>query len=65
MQRIDIEDSTYRDGEESSELSNEDMQMELGNIEAAAIRNVETINIDCLTKKKTLYYSKISIQKLV
>ena len=41
------------------------MQMKLGNIEAAAIRNVETINIDCLTKNKTLYYSKISTQKLV
>ena len=30
------------------------MQMELGNIEAAAIRNVETINIDCLTKQQNI-----------
>ena len=54
MQRIDIESLNYSEGEESSELSNEDMQMELGNTEAAAIRNVETVNIDCFTPENII-----------
>ena len=60
MQRIGIESLTYCEGEESSELSNYYIvQMELCNIEAAAIRNVETFNIDCLTPENIWHHPSL------